>query len=92
MSIERQIYKDVVYVYCGIIVIDKQNISIWFNMDGSRSWNKSDRERQILHNSTYVWNLGQGCGGGEHSTKWNKTDSQIQRINELLPESGVRGS
>ena len=37
------------------------NNAIWSNMDGPRDyhtkWSKSERERQIPHYITYVWNL-----------------------------------
>ena len=37
------------------------NIAICDNMDGPRgyyaTWNKSDRERQIPYDFTYMWNL-----------------------------------
>ena len=39
----------------------KWSLAICNNMKGSRGYyakqNKSDRERQILHDLTYVWNL-----------------------------------
>ena len=37
------------------------NFAIWSNMDGLgehyAKWSKSDRERQILYDFTYMWNL-----------------------------------
>ena len=37
------------------------NVAICSNMDGPRGyhtkWSKSDRERQILYDITYMWNL-----------------------------------
>ena len=37
------------------------NNAIWSNMDGPRDyhtkWNKSERERQIPYDITYMWNL-----------------------------------
>ena len=39
----------------------KWNLAICDNTDGSRGyytkWSKSDKERQIPHDSTYMWNL-----------------------------------
>ena len=51
------------YTYNGILLSHKKewNNAIYSNMDGPRDhhikWSKSDRERQILYDSTYVWNL-----------------------------------
>ena len=37
------------------------NLAVCDNMDGARGyyakWNKSKRERQIVYNFTYIWNL-----------------------------------
>ena len=64
MSIDRGIYKeDVVHIYNGILLNHKKewNSAICSNMDGSRDchseWSKSDRERQISHDITHMWNL-----------------------------------
>ena len=41
--------------------IKKENLTFWYNMDESgvyfAKWNKSDRERQIPYDFTYMWNL-----------------------------------
>ena len=64
MSIDRWMDKeDVVHIYNGILLSDKKewNNAICSNMDGPRDyhmkWSKSDRERQISHDVTYIWNL-----------------------------------
>ena len=50
-------------VYNGILLSHKQewNFDICSNVDGLggnyAKWNKSDRERQMLYDITYVWNL-----------------------------------
>ena len=55
--------EDVVYIHNGILVGSKKkwNLAICSNMDGPKGyyakWNKSDRERQILYDFTYMWNL-----------------------------------
>ena len=55
--------KDVVYVCSGILLSHKKelNNAICSNMDGPRDyhtkWSKSDRERQISYDVTYMWNL-----------------------------------
>ena len=55
------IYKYV--IYNGILLSNKKewNFAICNNMDGLggyyAKWNKSDRETQILYDSTYMWNL-----------------------------------
>ena len=64
MYINRGMDKeDVVYLYTGTLVSHKkgQNNAACSNMDGPRDyhtkWSKSDRERQISYDSTYMWNL-----------------------------------
>ena len=59
--------EDVVYIYNGILISHKgkeQNNAIFSNMDGPRDchteWNKSDRERQISYDITYMWYLKKG--------------------------------
>ena len=55
--------KDVVQINNGILLthINEWNNAIWCNIDGSRDchteWNKSERERQISYDITYMWNL-----------------------------------
>ena len=51
------------YKYNGILLSHKKelNDAICSNMDGHRDchteWSKSDRERQISYDVTYMWNL-----------------------------------
>ena len=44
-------------------IIKEQNNSICSNMDATRDyhakWSKSERERQILYDITYMWNIKQ---------------------------------
>ena len=55
--------EDVVHIYNGILLSHKQewNNAICSNMDGPRDyhtkWSKSERERQIPYDVTYMWNL-----------------------------------
>ena len=55
--------EDVAYTYNGILLSHKKewNLTLCDNMDGPRKyyakWNKSDRERQIPYDFTYMWNL-----------------------------------
>ena len=55
--------EEVVYIYNGILLSHKKewNFAIYNNTDGLggyyTKWNKSDRERQILYDITYMWNL-----------------------------------
>ena len=55
--------EDVMYINNGILPSLKKewNTAICSNMDGPRDyhtkWSKSDRERQILYDITYMWNL-----------------------------------
>ena len=52
-----------IHIYNGILLSHKKewNLAISGNMDGSTGyyakWNKSDRERQIPYDITYMWNL-----------------------------------
>ena len=52
-----------VHIYNGILLSHKKewNGVTCSNMDGPRDyhteWSKSDRERQILYDITYMWNL-----------------------------------
>ena len=52
-------------------------------MDGPKGyyakWNKSDRERQIMHGSTYMWTL-----------KRQKKNEQIQQNINRLIETGTK--
>ena len=66
MSINRWMDKeDVVYIYIYIYMNighkKEWHITICSNMDGLRDyhteWNKSDRERQILYDITFMWNF-----------------------------------
>ena len=53
--------KNMWYIYNGILLSHKKerNFAICSNMDGLgghyAKWNKSDRERQILYDITYMW-------------------------------------
>ena len=55
--------EEAVHVYSGILLSHKKewNNAICSNMDGPRDyhtkWSKSDRERQISYDITYMWNL-----------------------------------
>ena len=55
--------EDVVDIYNGILLSHKKewNNAICSNKDGPRDyhikWSKSDRERQISYDITYMWNL-----------------------------------
>ena len=64
ISIERWMdEEDVVYLYNGILLSHKKewNNAICSNMDGPRDyhtkWSKSDRERQISYDISYMWNI-----------------------------------
>ena len=64
MSIDRGMDKeDVVYIHNGILLSHEheRNNAICSNMDGPTDyhtkWSKSERERQIPYDITYMWNL-----------------------------------
>ena len=52
-----------VQIYNGILLSHKKewNNAIYCNMNGPRDghteWKKSERERQVLHNIDFMWNL-----------------------------------
>ena len=64
MSTDRWMDKEVVvHIYNGIVLSHKKE-QIWVSsgeVDEPRAchikWNKSEREKQILHINTYIWNL-----------------------------------
>ena len=64
MPINRQMDKeDVVHLHNGILLSHKKelNNAICSNLDGPRDyhtkWSKSERERQMLYDIIYTWNL-----------------------------------
>ena len=63
VSVSRWMDKeDVVYIHNGVLLSHKKewNFATCSNMDGLgrhyAKWSKSDRERQILYDITYMWN------------------------------------
>ena len=64
MPIDRWMNKeDMVHIYNGTLLSHKKewNNAICSNMDATRDyhtkWSKSDRERQIPYDITYMWNV-----------------------------------
>ena len=58
MSTDRWIDREeMVHIYSGMIVKKGWNNAIWSNMDVLYKWSKSERERQIPNDITYMWNL-----------------------------------
>ena len=55
--------EDLVYIHNGILLSHKNdwNNAICNNMDGPRDyhtkWSKSEKERQIVYDIIYMWNL-----------------------------------
>ena len=83
MSIIRWMDKeDVAHIYNGILLSHKKewNNATYSNMDVTRDyhtkWSKSERERQIPHGITCMWNLKYGTNESMYKTE---TDSQTQR-------------
>ena len=71
----------VVHIYNGILLSQKKEY-IWVSpneMDEPRvsctEWSKSEREKQILHTSTYIWNLERRqwgtCLQGSRGQRWD---------------------
>ena len=93
MSIDRWMDKeDVVHIYNGILLSHKkeQNNVICSNTDATRDyhtkWSKSERERQIPYDITYMWNLKYDTN--EITYKTNRlTDTE----NKLMATKGERG-
>ena len=77
MSINRWMDKEaVVHIHSGILLSHKNewNNAIYSNIDGPRDYHtKSDRERQISYDITYMWNLKNDTNGLIYKTE---TDSQ----------------
>ena len=70
--------ENLVYIYHGIALSHKEwNNAICSNMDGLRDnytkWSKSERERWIPYDITYVWNLKYDTNEPIYKTE---TDSQ----------------
>ena len=80
------------YTYNGILLSHKKewNNAICSNMDGPREyhtkWSKSDRERQIPYDITYMWNLKYDTNELTYKTE---TDSDIE--NKLTATKGEEG-
>ena len=72
-------WEDVVHIHKGKLLSRKkeQNNAICNNMDATRDyhtkWSKSEGERQILYDITYMWNLKYGTNEPTYKTE---TDSQ----------------
>ena len=82
--------EDVVCIYSGILLSHKKewNNAICSNMDGARDyhtkWSKSEIERQIPRDITYMWNLKYDTNEHIYETE---TDSQTD--NRLVVAKGV---
>ena len=85
-QVEKKIKNVVVHIYTGINHKKEWNLTIGDSMDGCRSyqakWNKSDRERQMPYDLTYLCNLKRKT---KEQTKWN---SLIQTENRLIVAKG----
>ena len=74
--------------YNGILLSHKKewNNAIYSNMDGPREyltkWSKSDRERQMSYDITYMWNL-------KKWYKWTYKTADVE--NKLMVTEGERG-
>ena len=93
MSIDGWMDKeDVVPVYNGILLSHKKewNNTICSDMDGPRDchteWSKSERERQISYDITYMWNLKKGYKWTYLQNRNRLTDSE----NKLKVTKGER--
>ena len=90
--------EDVVYLYSGILLSHKKegNNAICSNMNGPRDYHtkeKSDRERQIPYDTTYMWNLKKKQKKHKDTNELiykTETDSQTSKTNLWLLK-GKRG-
>ena len=74
-----------VHIYNGILLSHKkeQNNALCSNMDAIRDYHtKSERERQMPYDITYIWNLKYGRNGPTYKTE---TDSQTWRTDLWFP-------
>ena len=74
--------KDVVYTFNGMVLSHfiKRNLAFYDNIDGPRGYHLNEiNQRQILCDFTYIWNLK------------IKTEADLKRTNEWLPEGRVFG-
>ena len=93
MAINKWMDKADEWIKNGILLSHKKewNNAICSNMDGPRDyrtkWSKSERERQIPYDITYIWNLKYDTNEPIYETE---TDSRTQRTDFWLPKgSGV---
>ena len=81
MSINRGMNKeDMVHKYNGILLSHKKewNSAICRDVDGPRDchteWSKSEREKQISYNITYMWNLEEWYRWTYLQSRYRETD------------------
>ena len=78
------------HIYNGILLSHKKewNNAICSHIDGPRvkytEWSKSDRERQISYNITYMWNL-------KYDTNEFIYKIESQTANKFMVTKGERG-
>ena len=95
MSISRGIDKEGIHIYNGILLSHKKwwNNAICSDMDGPwdcpTEWIKSDRERQISYDITYMWNLKKK--GKSKLILKTEIVSQMQKTNSWLPRGKREG-
>ena len=88
MSINREMDKDMLHTYNGILLSHKKewNNAICRNMDGSEDyhtkWSKT-KERQISYNIAYKWNLKKGTNELIYKIE---RESQTKKTNLWLPK------
>ena len=92
MSIDRLLDKeDVVHIYNGILLSlrKEQNNATCSNMDRPRDYHtKSERQRQIPCDNTYMWNLKYNANEPSYKTE---TDSRTQRTDYREQTCGCQG-
>ena len=85
--------EDVVYIHNGILLSHKkeQNSAICRDVGGPRDchteWSKSEREKQISDNITYMWNLEKRYGWTYLQNRNRVTDVE----NKFMVTKGGRG-
>ena len=92
MSTDRWIDKgDVAHIYNGMLFSHKKNeimpfVETW--RDFHPKWSKSERERQIPYDITYMWNLKYDTNEIIYETE---TEFRIYRTNLCLPKGRELG-
>ena len=65
--------------------------TMWVSLEGIMLRNKSDRERQILYDTTYMWNLKIKAAEGAYQNRDRLTDIEKKSVVTSVDRKGERG-